>query len=57
MEIESLRPQGIPQNNGRVGKSPLTTVGITKNYSSAAHDDPGDSKYSFIAWFTKGNHS
>ena len=56
MDIESLCLQRIFQNYGRVGKSPYITMSITKNYSSCAHDDPGDGRQSFIVWFSKSDH-
>jgi hypothetical protein len=45
------------QGLGRIGKAPVTTMGITKNYSSLPHIDVNDSKFSYIMWLLSSKYS
>lgn len=55
--LEELHPKTIPRNYGRIGDTPFSHMGITKNYWISPHKDIGDTNIGFIMWFTKGNFS
>jgi hypothetical protein len=52
--LASLRPPLLAPGRGQLGKTPFTTVEVTKKYFSPHHDNPGDTHMGFIAWFKKG---
>jgi hypothetical protein len=54
-EVENLHKSS--QGLGRIGKTPFTTMGITKNYSSLSHTDVNDSKCNYIMWFLSSKYS
>jgi len=53
--LENLYPTNIPREYGRIGDTPFSHMGITKNYWITPHKNLGDSYMGFIMWFTKGN--
>jgi len=53
-QLEDLHYKTIPRNYGRIGDTPFSHMGITKNYWTPPHKDEDDSKMGFILWFTKG---
>lgn len=53
--LENLHPTTIPRKYGRIGDTPFSHLGVTKNYWVSPHKDKGDSNMGFIMWFTKGN--
>lgn len=52
--LEAMRSSWIPPRWGRMGSTPFTTMGISKDYFTHAHDDPNDFGMGFIMWFLKG---
>ena len=52
--LEAMRSSRIPPKWGRIGCTPFTTMAISKNYFTHAHDDPNDSGMGFIMWFVRG---
>jgi hypothetical protein len=52
-ELEDVYPKELPKLTARLGKTPFTAMGVTKNYVSAAHTDR-DVLHSVIFWFIRG---
>ena len=52
--LEGLRNQNeLPKNTARLGDTPFTSMGITRNDKCFSHKDD-DAELGFIIWFTKG---
>jgi len=52
--LEDLYPKTIPFNYGRIGDTPFSHLGITKNDWISPHKNRSDTSMRFIMWFTKG---
>lgn len=53
-KLEGLRDQNeLPKKTARLGDTPFTSMGITRNDKRFAHKDD-DALLGFIIWFTKG---
>ncbi len=52
-ELEDVYPKELPKLRVRLGKTPFTAMGVTRNYVSAAHTDR-DVLHSVISWFIRG---
>jgi hypothetical protein len=52
-ELEDVYPEELPKLRARLGKTPFTAMGVTRNYVSAAHTDR-DVLHSVISWFIRG---
>ncbi|CAM6074878.1 unnamed protein product [Sphagnum tenellum] len=53
-ELEDVYPEELPKLRARLGKTPFTAMGVTRNYVSAAHTDR-DVLHSVISWFIRGD--
>jgi hypothetical protein len=53
LQLEDAYPEKLFKFKARLEKTPFTTMGVTKNYVSAAHIDR-DVMHSVISWFIRG---
>jgi len=53
LQLEDVYLEKLPKLKARLGKTSFTTMGVTKNYVSAAHTDR-DVLHSLISWFIRG---
>jgi hypothetical protein len=52
-ELEDVYPKELPKLTTRLGKTPFTAMGVTRNYVSAAHTDRNVLHF-VISWFIRG---
>ncbi len=52
LQLEDAYPKELPKLKARLGKTPFTAMGVTKNYVSVAHTNR-DILYSVISWFIR----
>lgn len=52
LQLEDAYPKELPKLKARLGKTPFTTMGVTKNYVFATHTNR-DVLYSVISWFIR----
>ena len=54
--LRDMADPEVPKLLGRLGCTPFTTMGLTKNFWAYPHLDPEDCTSSFILWFEKGKY-